>query len=42
MQTLPNIINIEVIMENKLNIQSLKYMKMDGVKVGIKMILVGY
>ena len=28
-------------MENKLNIQSLKYMKMDGVKVGIKMILVG-
>ena len=28
-------------MHNELNIQSVKYMEMDGVKVGIKMILVG-
>ena len=28
-------------MRKKLNIQSVKYMKMDGVKVGVKMVLVG-
>ncbi len=28
-------------MNNELNIQSVKYMEMDGVKVGVKMVLVG-
>ena len=28
-------------MRKKLNIQSVKYMEMDGVKVGVKMLLVG-
>tara|TARA_Y100000361_G_C11114050_1_gene319298 strand:- start:846 stop:1034 length:189 start_codon:yes stop_codon:yes gene_type:complete len=28
-------------MRKKLNIQSVKYMEMDGVKVGVKMVLVG-